>query len=75
MPAWWCAEASELAYDTPNVSPFLGNSFIYNGGPSGAQGNPIGANPVGTLTLNNYTLRRPARRSIGRGTAFTICSP
>jgi len=45
-----------IAYDTPNVSPFLGNSFIYNGGPSGAQGNPIGANPVGTLTLNNYTL-------------------
>jgi len=33
------------------------------------------ANPVGTLTLNNYTLPRPARRSIGRGTAFTICSP
>jgi hypothetical protein len=45
-----------LSYDTVNVSPFLGNSYIYNGGPSGAQGNPIGANPVGTLTLNNFVL-------------------
>lgn len=45
-----------IAYDTVNISPFLGNSFIYNGGPSGVQGNPIGTNPVGTLTLNNYTL-------------------
>jgi hypothetical protein len=45
-----------LAYDTVNVSPFLGNSFIFNGGPNGVQGNPIGANSAQTLTLNNFTL-------------------
>jgi hypothetical protein len=45
-----------IAYDTVNVSPFLGNSFIYNGGPNGVQGNPIGANSAQTLTLNGFTL-------------------
>jgi len=45
-----------IAYDTVNISPFLGNSFIFNGGPTGVQGNPIGANPVSTLTLNNFIL-------------------
>jgi hypothetical protein len=45
-----------LAYDTVNVSPFLGNSFIFNGGPAGVQGNPIGTNSSQTLTLNGFTL-------------------
>jgi hypothetical protein len=45
-----------IAYDTVNVSPFLGNSFIFNGGPSGVQGNPIGANSAQTLTLNSFIL-------------------
>jgi hypothetical protein len=45
-----------IAYDTVNVSPFLGNSFIFNGGPAGVQGNPIGANSAQTLTLNGFTL-------------------
>ncbi len=45
-----------IAYDTVNVSPFLGNSFIYNGGPSGVQGNPISASSAQTLTLNSFTL-------------------
>ena len=45
-----------IAYDTVNVSPFLGNSFIYNGGPAGVEGNPIGNNSSQTLTLNGFTL-------------------
>jgi hypothetical protein len=45
-----------IAYDTVNVSPFLGNSFIFNGGPTGVQGNPIGTNSAQTLTLNGFTL-------------------
>ena len=45
-----------IAYDTVNVSPFLGNSFIYNGGPAGVQGNPAGANAAPTLTWNGFTL-------------------
>lgn len=38
-------------YDTVNVSPFLGNSFVFNGGPSGVQENPIGANPAVSVSL------------------------
>ena len=45
-----------ITYDTINVSPFLGNSFIFNGGPDGVQGNPIGNNQSQTLTLNGFTL-------------------
>jgi len=45
-----------IAYDTVNVSPFLGNSFIYNGGPDGVQGNPAGVNAAPTLTYNFFTL-------------------
>lgn len=45
-----------IAYDTVNVSPFLGNSFIFNNGPSGAEGNPAGTNAAPTLALNGFTL-------------------
>jgi hypothetical protein len=38
-----------------NVQPFLNNPF-FNSGPSGAQGNPAGANPVGSYERDGYTL-------------------
>ena len=44
-----------IFYDTVNVQPFLNNPF-FNGGPSGAQGNPAGANPVGSYERDGYTL-------------------
>jgi hypothetical protein len=40
-----------IYYDTVNVSPFLGNSFVYNGGPSGVQDNPIGTSPAIQVSL------------------------
>ena len=40
-----------LYYDTVNISPFLDNSFVFNGGPSGVQDNPIGANPATSVSL------------------------
>jgi len=40
-----------IYYDTVNVSPFLGNSFVFNGGPSGVQENPIGADPAISVSL------------------------
>jgi hypothetical protein len=45
-----------LTYDTVAVSSFLGNSYIYNGGPAGAEDNPAGSKPVSTLALYGYTL-------------------
>lgn len=45
-----------LTYDTVAVSSFLGNSYIYNGGPAGAEDNPAGDKPVSTLALYGYTL-------------------
>jgi hypothetical protein len=48
-----------IYYDTVNVSPFLGNSFVYNGGPSGVEENPIGNNQATSVSLqpgaNIYT--------------------
>jgi len=38
-------------FDTVNVSPFLGNSFVYNGGPNGVEENPIGKYPVSSVSL------------------------
>jgi hypothetical protein len=43
-------------FDTVSVSPFLGNSFVYNGGPNGVEENPIGANPVSSVSLQPGTL-------------------
>jgi len=45
-----------LYYDTVNVSPFLGNSFVFNGGPNGVEENPIGANPAISVSLPPGTL-------------------
>jgi hypothetical protein len=45
-----------IYFDTVNVSPFLGNSFVYNGGPDGVEGNPIGTNPVSSVSLQPTTL-------------------
>jgi Carboxypeptidase regulatory-like domain len=44
-----------IFYDTVNIQPFLNNPF-FNGGPSGAQGNPAGSNPVGSYERDGYTL-------------------
>ncbi|MDR3774493.1 MAG: hypothetical protein P4L26_14160 [Terracidiphilus sp.] len=43
-------------FDKVNVSPFLGNSFIYNGGPNGVEENPIGTNPAISVSLQPGTL-------------------
>jgi len=43
-------------FDTVNVSPFLGNSFVYNGGPNGLEENPIGINPAISVSLQPGTL-------------------
>jgi len=43
-------------FDTVAVSSYLGNSYIYNGGPAGAEDNPAGSNPVSTLALQGYSL-------------------
>jgi len=43
-------------FDTVNVSPFLGNSYVYNGGPDGVEENPIGTNPVSSVSLQPGTL-------------------
>jgi hypothetical protein len=48
--------AAGIYYDTVNVSPFLGNSFVYNGGPNGVEENPIGANPAVSVSLQPGTL-------------------
>ena len=57
--AWQPHGTSDLAirgafgvyFDTVNVSPFLDNSFVYNGGPSGVAANPIGSNPAVSVSL------------------------
>lgn len=45
-----------IYYDTVNVSPFLANNFVFNGGPTGVQGNPIGSNPAISVSLPPGTL-------------------
>jgi outer membrane receptor protein involved in Fe transport len=40
-----------LYYDTVNVSPFLANSFVFNGGPNGVEENSIGSNPAVSVSL------------------------
>jgi hypothetical protein len=44
-------------YDEPNLNPFLSNNPV-NGGPSGVESNPAGANPVSTIEVDNYTIPR-----------------
>jgi len=48
--------AAGIYYDTVNVSPFLGNSFVFNGGPSGVEENPIGTNPAVSVSLQPGSL-------------------
>lgn len=43
-----------IYYDTPNINPFLDNR-PGNNAPNGLEGNPAGANPVYSVTANNYT--------------------
>jgi hypothetical protein len=50
-----------IAYDTVNVSPFLGNSFIYNGGPDGVQGNPAASMLLPLSPITSSPCRRTAR--------------
>jgi hypothetical protein len=44
-----------IYFDEPNLNPFLANDPI-NGGPSGVESNPAGANPVSTIEVDNYTI-------------------
>jgi hypothetical protein len=45
-----------IYYDTVNVSPLLGNSFVYNGGATGVEENPIGTSPAVSVSLQPGTV-------------------
>lgn len=45
-----------LFYDTPSIRPLL-ESVLSNGGPDGIEANPVGSNPVQTITQTSYQVQ------------------